>query len=201
MEVLISTSLSRDRRNPFGDSALRFLAAVLLLLVGFDVRSRGQETSREYQVKAVLLYNLTQFVEWPAAAFDSVDSPFVVCVLGFDPFGSALEEAVRGERSNNRSIIIRHINRVEEAQDAQVVFVGANRRRDLPQILAGLRGRPVLSVADFDGFLLSGGMVRMASTPDRKIKIRVNLDTARAGGLVLSAKLLRVCTIVPPGNE
>jgi hypothetical protein len=164
-------------------------------------RSIGQEVSREYQLKAVLLYNLTQFVEWPPTAFDSPESPFVVCVLGPDPFGGVLDEAVRGERSNHRPIVIRRINRIEEASDAQVVFFSPARRREAADSLQRVRGRPLLSVGDFDGFLRVGGTVRMASTPDRKIKLRVNLENAKAIGLTMSAKLLRVCTIVPAGEE
>ncbi|MBL9169471.1 MAG: YfiR family protein [Verrucomicrobiales bacterium] len=163
--------------------------------------SIGQEVSREYQLKAVLLYNLTQFVEWPASAFPSPESPFIVCVVGPDPFGGALDEAVRAERSNNRPIVIRRINRIEEAADAQVVFFGLARRNEVAEALKRVRGRSLLTVSDFDGFLSSGGTVRMASTPDRKIKLRVNLDSAKASGLTMSAKLLRVCTIVQAGDE
>jgi YfiR/HmsC-like len=175
----------------------------LILVLGLTVgiRCQGQEFSREYHLKAVLLYNLTQFVDWPVEAFASPEAPFVVCVLGTDPFGKLLDEAVRGERSNRRPIVVRRISRVEEAQDAQVLFFGETRRKEVGDALEHVRGRPVLTVGDFDGFLSAGGMVRMASTPDRKIKLRVNLDRAKGSSLVLSAKLLRVCTIVEGREE
>ncbi len=41
----------------------------------------------EYQVKAVFLFNFGQFVEWPKDAFDTPQAPFVIGILGDDPFG------------------------------------------------------------------------------------------------------------------
>jgi hypothetical protein len=50
------------------------IAAVigLALLCGTD------EPSQEYKVKAVFIYNLVQFVDWPDKVFASADAPFVV---------------------------------------------------------------------------------------------------------------------------
>lgn len=203
MEVLSYFGAKRKLENARLDRRVNRLAALLgfLWMSWSTLLLTGQGVSREYQLKAVLLYNLTQFVEWPSRAFETSESPFVVCVLGADPFGTVLDEAVRGERSNQRPIVIRRISRIEEAGDAQVVFFGAGRRREVADALESLRGRPVLSVGDFDGFMRLGGMVRMEPTPDRKIKLRVNLGSAKSNGLTMSAKLLRVCTIVEAGNE
>ena len=51
--------------------------------------------SKEYQLKAGFLWRLAQFAEWPNNAFESADSS-VICLLGENPFGEALEAAVRG---------------------------------------------------------------------------------------------------------
>lgn len=49
----------------------------------------------EYQVKAVFLFNFAQFVTWPS---QPADAPLVIGILGDDPFGSYLDETVRGEK-------------------------------------------------------------------------------------------------------
>ncbi|MGH7971944.1 MAG: YfiR family protein, partial [Limisphaerales bacterium] len=64
------------------------------------------EVSKEYQIKAVLLFNLTRFVDWPDSAFTAPDAPLVIGIVGRDPFGEALDEAVRGEEVNGHKIII-----------------------------------------------------------------------------------------------
>src|SRR5688572_2456800 len=62
--------------------------------------------AKEYQVKAVFLYNFAQFVEWPTTAFPTAETPLVIGVLGDDPFGGYLDETVRGEKANNRALAI-----------------------------------------------------------------------------------------------
>ena len=48
----------------------------------------------EYKIKAVFLYNFAKFVEWPPNVFPDANTPFVIGVLGQDPFGSYLEDTV-----------------------------------------------------------------------------------------------------------
>src|SRR5690242_6746479 len=61
----------------------------------------------EYQVKAVFLFNFAQFVEWPAGSFQAADAPFVIGVLGQDPFGAQLDAVARGETVGQRPLAIR----------------------------------------------------------------------------------------------
>jgi hypothetical protein len=190
--AILGTSRARRRAGASGGS-WRWLA-VLWFCLGWG-QAWGQVIPREYQLKAVLLYNLTQFVEWPKGAFESETAPLVVGVLGEDPFGSALDEAVRNERSNNRRLVVKRCTSLEEAGKCALLFVSGNRSKDFPGIVAGLKGRPVLTVADADGFLQSGGMIRLAQTPDSKIRLKINLEEARASGLNISAKLLRVAEV------
>src|SRR5690242_13839245 len=52
------------------------------------VKSRPPD---EYQIKAEFIYNFAQFIEWPGSAFASPDAPFVIGILGDDPFGPRFE--------------------------------------------------------------------------------------------------------------
>lgn len=76
--------------------------------------SRAQESaSLERAVKATYLWKFAPFVEWPANAFKSPDSPFVICVLGGNPFGNFLDEAVAGQRILGRPVLIRRFTESE----------------------------------------------------------------------------------------
>src|SRR5256886_15925278 len=71
------------------------------------LRSPAQAApSREYQIKAVFLFNFAQFVEWPSVAFAGSNSPLVIGILGGGPFGAYLDENVRDEKVNNRPLAI-----------------------------------------------------------------------------------------------
>ena len=62
------------------------LLVVLLLGLGAPASLRAQ-ISREYDVKAAFLYNFITITEWPEEAFTTPESPYVIGVVGYDPFG------------------------------------------------------------------------------------------------------------------
>src|SRR5262245_65637689 len=82
------------------------LAAVLVAGLGLASTAPGQ-TPGEYAVKAAFLLNFARYTEWPGAAFSSSTQPLVLCVVGADPFGSALD-TVEDKLVRGRPI---HINR------------------------------------------------------------------------------------------
>jgi len=77
------------------DVTIRHSFAIALGIL-LSVGARAQAAD-EYRIKAAFLYNFAKFVEWPAQAFKSPSDPIVIGVLGTDPFGDALAEAVAGK--------------------------------------------------------------------------------------------------------
>lgn len=154
----------------------------------------------EYQLKAVFLYNFAQFVEWPESAFPEPDTPFVIGVLGDDPFGRYLDETVQGEAVNDHPLVVQRFGQVDEIKACHILFVSRREQQRLPQILAALKGRGILTVGDADGFAGQGGMIRFV-TDHNRIRLRINLEVARADNLTISSKLLRPAEIVSTGME
>ena len=174
------------------------LCALAALLVGGITLTASAQTP-EYQLKAVFLFNFTQFVEWPSAAFSSPNSPIVIGVLGADPFGSYLDETVRGETVNGRPLIVQRYTKIEEVDTCHVLFVSRSETARVQHILARLRGRSILSVSDIDGFATQGGVIRFL-TVSNKVRLRINLEAARLANLTISSKLLRPADIVGAGE-
>ncbi len=176
------------------------LLLALLLFSGF-LEARAQSgVAKEYQVKALFLYNFSQFVQWPENSFPDAQSPLVIGVLGDNPFGGYLDQIVRGERVGNRALVVQRYRRVEDIRNCHVLFISASEAYRLDQILDRLRGRSILTVGDANGFLLHGGMIRFV-TERNKIGMRIGLENARAENLVISSKLLKPAEIVPPGSD
>src|SRR5437868_3956082 len=69
--------------------------------------------SKEYPVKSIFLFNFTQFVEWPTNAFRDPAAPIVIGVVGEDPFGTLLDEAVKGETVSGRPLSVRRYRRTD----------------------------------------------------------------------------------------
>jgi len=161
----------------------------------------AQTVSRETQLKAVLLYNLTQFVEWPGSVFSGSNAPLVIGILGQDAFGRVLDDAVRGEKYNTRPIVVRRCQTIEEGCSCQILFVSSSESSKLSEIISQLKGREVLTVGDFDGFVRAGGMIRFTKSSQDKIRLRINADAAKAAELSVSGKLLRVAEIIRPEQD
>ena len=150
---------------------------------------------REYDVKAVFLYNFVSFVNWPDSAFPDAKAPFVIGVLGTDPFGPVLDEVVASEQAKNRPLMVRRMTRVDEAVGCHILFISASESRRVPEILRKSAGKPSLLVGDFSGFAEAGGMVGFRMEGSR-LKLDINVDAARAANLTISSKLLRVARVI-----
>src|SRR5512146_1471692 len=173
-------------------TAVALLAAVALL----GGRPALAEPTAQ-QVEAVFLFYFTQFVDWPPQAFAGEHSPIVIGVLGRDPFGGALDQAVAGERVNGRPIVVRRLQSIADAASCHILYIGASEAPQLPQILSTLQGHNVLTVSDLDHFARRGGMIRFVLI-DQRVRLLINAPAARAAGLTLSSKLLRAAIPAAP---
>jgi hypothetical protein len=205
MPVLISQSQNRATRErfcPFSRFRERrragfFVFALWLLLLGLGLNeARSQTVSREYPLKAVFLLNFAQFTDWPTNAFDAPDSPFVIGVLGDDPFGDVLDEAVKDEQVAGRKFVVERYARVEDVKNCHILFISQPETRRLDKILDDLKGKPILTVSDIENSDYRGVCVRFI-TENNKIRLRINTDSLKAANLVMSSKLLRVAEVVP----
>lgn len=179
---------------PLSPSARRVRRGWLWLALALGLAGTlGAQPSREYDLKAVFLYNFVTFVEWPKGALPE-GKPFVIGVLGQDPFGRALDEVVAGEKFRQAPLQVRRCRTVEEARQCQIVFISSSEAARLPAIMKELRAHPVLTVADMSQFLEAGGII--AFSTDNRVQLNINPAAARRAGLSISSKLLRVAKVV-----
>lgn len=170
----------------------RICALAVLLFAALQLHAAALQ---EYQVKAVFLFNFTQFVDWPAATFADASEPISICVLGEDPFGAYLDDAVRGEHVESRALIVRRLRRAEDTEACQILFISQSEAARLDAIMQRVKPLRALTVSDARGFGERGGMVGFV-TEDNRVRLRINLDAVRAAGLTISSKLLRVAEVV-----
>jgi hypothetical protein len=177
-------------------------AYLWLTLVVFAVAAsatRAYAAPSEYQVKAVFLFNFAQFVDWPVEAFPSPDAPFVIGVLGEDPFGAQLDNVVRGEHAEGRRIVIARYRNVGEIRNCNILFIGRTETGHLGEILTALAGRSILTVSDADPAGPRGVMILLVNENNR-IRLRIDVVSAKAANLTISSKLLRPAEIVGRGE-
>lgn len=161
-----------------------------------QVRAAAGETVPEYRVKAAFLYKFATYIRWPASSTAEDPAPFVIGVIGRDPFGSTLTEVVRNQTVRGRVVHARSLHRMEEALECDLVFISSSEKGNLKQILALLRGTPVVTVGDMDRFAEQGGMIGLVTTNDHRIRFNINKAAIERAGLRASSQLLSLATIV-----
>jgi len=179
--------LQNRRANP--RLRLGAASAILLALLLFSPVLHAQNVLPEYQVKAAYLFNFLKFVEWPDDVFPDTLAPFVIGIVGNDPFGDALPQVIVGKTVQGRDLVVRKYGTGENLRGCQILFIDASEKKRLPQLLAGLRGSSVLTVADLYGFLDAGGMIQFLSE-DNHVRFAINADAAVRARLKVSSKLL-----------
>jgi hypothetical protein len=167
------------------------LAALLLLMVGLSGGAWAADLPLEEAIKASYLYKFAPFVQWPSTAFDSPAAPLIICIGGQNPFGAALDEAVRGQRVNGHPIVVRHIEAVRPGLTCQILFVGGDNSEEM---LRAVAGEPVLTVTDRSRGV-TGGIIQFVTTAGR-VRFMIDLGTAQNSGIAISSKLLGLAVSV-----
>ncbi len=157
---------------------------------------------REHEVKAAFLYHFSQLVEWPAGA-TSAGEPFVIGIVGPDPFGSALDQALAGKSVRAQPIRLRRFRTVDgvDAARLHVLFVGGSDAQLHERALDAVGRQPVLTVGEADGFAERGGMIGFRITRDGRVGFDINTRRAEAAGLRMSSQLLKLARIVGGGGR
>jgi hypothetical protein len=177
-----------------------WLFLLTVLFSGGPWLSAETVVSKEYQVKAVFLFNFAQFVTWPSTAFTQPDEPFRIGVLGDDPFDDFLDETVRGEKVDGHSLLIQRYGSVADVKNCRILFVSRSENGKMESILAGLKDKSILTVGDTEDFIRKGGIIRFI-TEANKIRLRINLEAAKSANLTISSQVLRLAEIVGPGKD
>jgi hypothetical protein len=187
----IGTALGRNSK---AGKDIRVWAWILFTTVSLGAfqRSIGQETApSEYQVKAACIYNFTKFVEWPPETFPDRSSPFVIGVIGEDPFNGELERAMQGKDVGGRGFVVRHLRNVNEARSCHILFISRSERKVMGDILSVVSPLPILTVSETDRFVQAGGIINLL-IEQNKVHFEINAAAAKKAGLKVSSKLLNL---------
>jgi len=155
-----------------------------------------------YQVKAVFLTNFVRFVNWPETKLPEKKEPWIIGIVGEDPFGEALRIVDR-KIVKGCKLVVRRFKRgtgppqsrfypdLAQIGTCHVVFVARSEKPHLSHLLPMLESHAVLTVGEGDGFLESGGMIAFVGD-QTKGQFEVHLKNARKAHLDIQAQLLRL---------
>ena len=177
---------------------LAALAALFLIIClvqredGFAAE-RSAPLSGEYQVKAAFVYNFIKFVTWPSGEA-STGRVVRLCILGDLPDAAPFFD-LNGQEIMGKRLHIVQLREPQEARTCQILFLSSSLSRRLPENLELVRGSPVLTVGDTDGYAQRGVMINMY-IENKRVRFEINAETAGQAGLRISTKLLSLAGIV-----
>jgi hypothetical protein len=166
------------------------ILAVLALTTLFSPARKPDAQASEAELKAAWMYNFSQHVEWPAAAFKDERAPMIVSILGQHPLEEALSKVVRGKTAQGRSIEIRRAALPAELKGAHLVFLPDSEKERLEAAVAVLKGSPALLVTETEGSVRRGATLNFFMDESR-VRFEASVDNATRAGLSISTKLLK----------
>lgn len=195
MELVTNRPRAAGRlRSRVGSAARVALSALLCVALALGVAARVGAESLEYGVKAAFVYNFAKFVEWPAESLIG-DTPFVIGVLGRDPFKRVLDETVSGKTVREKRIAVKRVLRIEDALDCHILYISDSEKDGIAEIIRHLDRLPALTVSDVGRFAERGGMIQLMMDQNR-VRFAINLAATEQSGLKPSSQLLKLAKVV-----
>jgi hypothetical protein len=204
-----------------------FGVVVLALFMGPKAQA-DPATSLEYQVKAAFLYNFLQFVDWPEEKSADSNEPITIGIIGKDPFGDAFGSIKDKKVKGGRGVIIKRFKSFEDLKKStendpaspkatpeaskpesdqetetltkcHLLFICSSEQKNLKKIIDLLKDHSVLTVADMQGFLESGGIVNFV-IEENKVGFEINIAAAEHAKLKIRSQLLRLAKRIVEEN-
>jgi hypothetical protein len=172
-----------------------FLAVAGTLAVSAPAAYAQREEVDEYELKAVILSNISRFVEWPPSAYADSRAPTVLCILGQDPLGDSLAKLRQKPDPNVRPVSIRWLKAESGIRDCHVLYISTSERKSVVQILSALKGASVLTVGEMSQFAAQGGVIQF-TLENKQVRFEINLDAASRMELKISSRLLVLARVV-----
>lgn len=170
------------------------LVAALLALLPAPAAA---QQSLEQKVKAAFLPKFARYVVWPSAARPGSGEPLALCLVGPDPFGPLIDQAVGGEVIDGHPIQVRRVGASGSTAGCHMAFVRGATDLATRRILDAFAGSPVLTVTDArDGN--ARGMIHFAVANGR-VGFHVDDAAAARSRLAISSRLLGIALSVRRG--
>jgi len=194
---IATTSLGNGRLEICATSnrcALSGLIAGLLMVFSIGLRAQTSPYT-PYQHKALYLFNFAKYTEWPKEAFADDSAPFVLGILGKDPFERDID-IIKGKTIKGRKLVPRYFRSVQEVTKCHLLFICSSEANKLPQILQAVEHSSILTIAEAEGFIEQRGMINLVAEQktagSQVVSFEINQAAAEKANLKLDTQLLKM---------
>lgn len=170
-------------------------------------RPASEEKSREYELKAAVLYNIIKYVDWPKEVMGSSTDPITVLVIGENPFGATLENVLQKREAHGHRIVVRYSKGLPKKLNAQVVFMKGLSKAERGKLKDLCAASSAMLIGDREGLAKEGACLGFY-LKDRRVRFEINVDALKRARLSASSELLKLARIIKekksassPGEE
>ena len=174
-------------------SLILALLALALLLPGHGGIARADDSPDQVvrQIKAAYLFKFANYIEWPAASFETAESPIIIGVAGAENLANELERISQGRLIGKRSIVVKRLSAQEKDAKLHMLFLGSNASSVVRDWYSSIEGQPILTITDATSEFAQGSAIKFVLDNNR-LRFDVSLPAAQRNNVKITAPLLTV---------
>ncbi len=167
-----------------------FIVVLMALLASAAGGRVSAQPSSPQGVKAAFVFNVLNFVEWPAPSLPAGPAPLRVALLA-SAAQPEFAAALHGKVVRGHPLTVETFDSIERIDSQHVVFITADQMVQIRPLLKRVNGRPVLTIAEQNPAdpiesVMAIGVLQA------KLAFGVNLDVADSIGLQVNPNLLKL---------
>ncbi len=186
---------AHEGRSPATTILLCIVAAALCLAGAAPDYGRTLPSSTsdsEYRVKALFLYKMAHWIEWPKSNLPESAKEIVIGVVGKDPFGKELDLIEKLKPIKKRKVTTRRFESVGQVKDCQIIFLSDSiGEADRTTLIESARKKGIVTVSERKGFCAQGGMFSLIIVKN-KLTFTANPSAAKKADIKVSSQLLKL---------
>lgn len=167
------------------------LVNILIFIFIIRVNYVYSQQVTEYELKAVYLFNFSNFVYWPNTQIGE----FTFGIFQKDKVSDVLEDIIKQKNIEKDIYRIKFLKTTDDIANCNILYISDIKSNDLIKILDKLKNRPILSVGNnIENFCQEGGIINFQLYNAAK-PFEINNFAATSSFLKISPKLLRLAEI------
>lgn len=176
----------------------KVIFVILFLSIFSSIPKSIFAQASDYEVKSFLLWKISDYIEWPRTAnMDDKSKPFIIAVLGKNPFGNLLDDlySTGGQKIKNKNVVIRYYKNVEEIDRCHILFISESEKKRLKDILSYTKTKPILTIGDTEEFGEKGVHINFYIAKN-KTRFKLNELSVENDGFKVDFRLRNIAKII-----
>ncbi len=137
------------------------------------------------KVQASFVYNFTKYVEWPAS---TKSGNFIIGIYGNSAIYDELIKVAESKKAGSQPIVVKKIGNAGEITDQHMLFVAANKSREVGEIVTKVGSKPTLIITESANNIDKGVAINFVVV-DNKQRFELKRESLTERGLKISSEL------------